>query len=174
MHIRHNRNKIRGILLILILQVMFWGLLPMINANTDITLKFKRNVGTDMGDGRIEGDWTITGTGGSSIVRLALQFNGTNVSTIEGHALTFRFKTEDYGIGMMNITLIGWDISGMVNQTTQLREFLDPAFTEAFLWIILSIVGGVFGLILIIAVIKRVRQKKIPPPQKDDIKIEEI
>lgn len=144
-------------------------------ADPTLTLKLKRNVGTDMGDNlRIEGDWTITGTGSNDIVRMDLLFNDNITAQSTNNSLSFRFNTRDHPIGTTNITLIGYLSNGSSIQTTEIREFMDPEETDRFLYITLSITGIIVVLSIVIAIISKKKQKSAPKPTKSDVGIGDI
>ena len=175
---RYDRsNPMKKTLLISIL-MGYLGICLILNfalAEPSVTLKLKRNNGTDMGDNlRIEGDWTITGTGSNDIVRIDLLFNANITSHSDNNLLSFRFNTREYAIGTTNITLIGYLSDGISVQTTEIREFMDPAETDRFLAITLSIAGGIVVLSIVIAIISKKKQNSQPKPTKRDVEIGEL
>ncbi|MHA1522252.1 MAG: hypothetical protein ACTSRK_18925 [Promethearchaeota archaeon] len=117
--------KVSSILLIAV-AIISVQLTPINGENSDkLSLSIRKNMGTGIGD-KIEGDFTIVGSGDEDIVSLELIFNGTQVANSTTNSLNFRFNTNDYEIGEMNITLRGFDGSGDVFQYTTFKEFLDP------------------------------------------------
>jgi hypothetical protein len=148
--------------------------MEMASAAPTVSMKMKRNNGTDMGDGRIEGDWTITGTSSSEVTTLALQFNNENVTVAVSNELVYRFNTNDYAYGETNITLIGWDIAGNINQQTEIRVFMSPSEINQFLYIVVGSVSALFGIIIVIALIKKKKEKTTSEIKKGNVSITEI
>lgn len=130
--------------------VLFFGLLILLNSlafspalgqdSDKISLSLSRNVGTAIGN-KISGDFTIRASGDESILSLTLLFNGSVVAKSETNSLNFRFNTKDYGVGIMNITVIGIDASDNFYQKTISRQFLDSKVD--------LIIGVVAGIIVI-------------------------
>ena len=102
-----------------------------------LSLGIRKNAGTAFGD-KIEGDFTITGSGPETILNLTLFFNGTQVAFESNNQLSFRFDTKDYSLGLMNITLIGKDSEGTVYNKSIFKEFISPKIGN---WIIAIAIG---------------------------------
>ncbi|QEE15248.1 hypothetical protein DSAG12_01073 [Promethearchaeum syntrophicum] len=119
-------------------------------------LRVSKIVGTTSLDGdKIEGDFKITGSGPDYIVNLTLFFNGTQEDFESGNELEFRFKTEEYPFGLMNITLVGKDNIGTTYTKTIFKDFVSPTYA---IWIII-----IAGSIAIISI----SLKKLIPYLKD-------
>ena len=136
-----------------------------------LSLGISRNVGTAFGN-KIEGEFTITGTGPDSILNLTLFFNGTQVAFESDNELKFRFNTKDYPLGLMNITLIGEDSEGTAYNKSIFKESISPAIGN---WIM--VIVGVIALISIglklTAYIKNKRfEKQSNVEKKTKIKID--
>ena len=136
-----------------------------------LSLRISKNAGTAYGD-KVEGDFTITGSGLESILNLTLFFNGTQVAYESDNELKFRFNTKDYSLGLMNITLIGEDSDGMVYEKSIFKEFISPAFGN---WI-MAIVGVIalisVGLILASYIKNKRNEKQSTAEKKTKIKID--
>jgi hypothetical protein len=170
-----EKNYQRMVIAILGCSIILSLMLNIALAEPSVSMKLKRNVGTDMGDGRrIEGDWTITGTGSAEVTRMELFFNGNKTAESANNSLSFRFNTRDYAIGETNITLIGYLANGEAVQTTEIREFLDPAATDRFLYITLTITGIIVVGSIVIAIIAKKKQNNQPKPTRNDVQIGEL
>ncbi len=169
-HLKHKQSQI-----IFTFIILFSLNSIMMNSNAQdeeiLSLGIKKNVGTAFGD-KIEGDFTITGSGPDSILNLTLFFNGTQVAFESDNQLTFRFDTKDYSLGLMNITLVGEDSEGMVYTISISKEFISPAIGN---WII-AIVGGIalisLGLKLYSYIKNKRNEKKSSVEKKNNIKID--
>lgn len=93
-----------------------------------LSLIISRNYGAILGD-KIEGNFTISGSGPDYISNLTLFFNEIQVAFEHGNQLTFQFDTNNYPLGLMNITLIGEDCKGNIYKKVIFREFISPIFT---------------------------------------------
>jgi len=139
----HLKHKYSLIIFTFILLFSFNTIIMNTNAQNEevLSLGISRNVGTAFGD-KIEGDFTITGTGLDLILNLTLFFNGTQVAFESDNELKFRFNTKDYPLGLMNITLIGEDSEGTAYNKSIFKELISPAIGN---WVIVII--GVIVLI---------------------------
>jgi len=112
-----------------------------INSNAQdeevLSIGIRRNVGIAFGD-KIEGTFTISGSGPETILNLTLFFNGTQVAFESDNQLSFRFDTKDYSLGLMNITLVGEDSEGTVYNISIFKEFISPEIGN---WIIAIAIG---------------------------------
>lgn len=130
-----------------------------------LDIRINKIVGTNIGD-KIEGKFRITATGGDNITALSLLFNGTQVASSPNNSLFFKFETADYGVGTMNITLIGEDSVGLFSQITEMRVFLSP---EMNIWLILGILAIVIP-ILAYRAFRWYRAKTLVKPSHEDKK----
>jgi len=139
-HIKHKHY-----LIILTFILLFSFISVFINSNAQdeevLSLGIRKNVGTSFGD-KIEGTFTISGSGPDSILNLTLHFNGTQVAFESDNQLTFRFDTKDYSLGIMYITLLGEDSEGIIYSKSISKEFISPEIGN---WIIIIS----FGIVLI-------------------------
>jgi hypothetical protein len=134
-HIKHKQS----IIFTFVLLFSFNSVFISSNAQDEdiLSLGIRRNVGTGFGD-KIEGDFTISGSGPVTILNLTLFFNGTKVAFESDNQLSFRFDTKDYSLGLMNITLVGEDSEGMVYTISIFKEFISPTIGN---WIIAIAIG---------------------------------
>ena len=169
-HIKHKQSLI---IITFVLLFSFNSVIMNTNAQDEdiLSLGIRKNVGTAFGD-KIEGDFTITGSGLDTILNLTLYFNGTQVAFESDNQLTFRFDTKEYSLGLMNITLVGEDSEGIVYNKSIFKEFISPKIGN---WII-AIVGGIalisLGLKLFSYMKKKRNEKKSSDEKKNNIKIE--
>ena len=137
-----------------------------------LTLRVSKNVGTGGIGNKIEGDFTITGTGPEYILNLTLIFNGTQVFFESDNELKFRFNTKDYPIGLMNITLVGKDNEGTTYTKTIFKDFISP---EVGNWIMIISIGIVLislGIKLVSYLKEKRNEKQGVTEKKNQIKID--
>ncbi|MHA1474429.1 MAG: hypothetical protein ACTSQ5_04510 [Promethearchaeota archaeon] len=170
---KHIKHKHSLIIFTFILLFSFNSIILNTNAQDEeiLSLGIRKNVGTAFGD-KIEGTFTISGSGPDSILNLTLFFNGTQVAFESDNQLSFRFDTKDYSLGLMNITLVGEDGEGMVYTVSISKEFISPAIGN---WII-AIVGGIAlisgGLKLASYIKNKRNEKQNATDKKNNIKID--
>ena len=121
-----------------------------------LSLGISKNFGTDIGN-KIEGNFTISGSGPDSILNLRLLFNGTRVAFEPGNQLTFQFETKDYPLGLMNITLIGEDCEGIIYKKVIFREFVSPKVGS---WLVILAFVITFISVSVMLIIVSYRKKK--------------
>jgi hypothetical protein len=125
-------------LLMIFLGITF--VIPMGTAES-ITINLRRDFGTAFGN-KIQGKFTLTGTGPDTIVQIAVYFNGNHIKNTTGKQIKFSFDTADYPNGEYNITVIGWDLENNTTQKSEIVEFLDPSINYWLIGAILIILGG--------------------------------
>lgn len=173
---KHTKHKHSLIIFIFILLFSFNSIILNSNAQDEevLSLGISKNVGLDIGD-KIEGDFTITGSGLDNILNLTLLFNGTQVAFESDNQLTFRFDTKDYPLGLMNITLIGEDNEGMVYKKTIFKEFVSP---KVGIWvlIIVGVIAFLSSVIIVLILVfgskKKQNEKESAAEKKNKIKID--
>jgi len=169
-HIKHKHSLITFTLIILF---SFNAIIISSNAQDEevLLLGIRRNVGTSFGD-KIEGDFTITGSGPDTILNLSLLFNGTQVAFESDNQLSFRFDTKDYSLGLMNITLVGEDSEGMVYNKSIFKDFISPAIGNWIIIISLGIVLISLGFKLISYLKNKRSEKQSSTDKKNNIQID--
>ncbi|UYP47195.1 hypothetical protein NEF87_003480 [Candidatus Lokiarchaeum ossiferum] len=113
-------------------------------AAEEVSMSISKTMGSDFGQ-KINGKFRIRGTGSAGITSLDLYFNGTLVANEDTNALDFNFDTDDYSLGMMNITLIGKDASGNIYSDQKDKEFVSSAINLILIPIFLLAIGGTIG-----------------------------
>ena len=169
-HLKHKQS-----LIIFTFILLFSINSVMMNSNAQdeevLSLRISKNVGTAFGD-KIEGDFTITGSGPEIIDCLTLYFNGTEVKKELSNEISYRFDTKDFTLGIMNITLIGEDNEGIFYSKTIFKEFISPKIGN---WIMI-IVGGIaivsLGLKLASYMKNKRNEKQSATDKKNNIKID--
>lgn len=170
---KHLKYKHSLIIFTFILLFPFNSVIISTNAQDEeiLSLGISKNVGTAYDD-KIEGDFTISGTGPDYILNLTLFFNGTQVAYEPSNELNFRFNTKDYALGLMNITLIGKDSEGTAYKKTIFKEFISPEIGN---WIMIT-VGGIalisVGIILVSYLKRKQNEKQSATEKKNNIKID--
>ncbi|MHA1613191.1 MAG: hypothetical protein ACTSYU_14140 [Promethearchaeota archaeon] len=157
--------KFSSILLITI-AVISVQLAPISGENSDkLSLSLSKNMGTAFQD-KIEGDFTIRGSGDEDIMSLELYFNETQVANSTSNELTLRFNTNDYWIGDVNMTLKGFNENGDVFQYSIYRVFLDPTIGN---YILIGV-----GILVVVSVgfslYKYTKDKKATKKTREEIK----
>ena len=138
-----------------------------------LSLTIKKNMGYSSFGDEIQGDFTITGSGPENIQNLTLFFNGTQVAFESSNQLTFRFDTEDYPLGLMNITLKGEESEGAVYTKSIFREFVSPTMVGTWIGIISGLLVLLsLGVYLVIYLIRKQREKRSPAEKLNRIKID--
>jgi len=170
---KYLKHKYLLIIFTFILLFSFNSVIISSNAQDEeiLSLGIKKNFGTGIGD-KIEGDFTISGSGPDNILNLTLFFNGTQVAFESDNQLTFRFDTKDYSLGLMNITLVGEDSEGMVYNKSIFKEFISPTIGN---WIIAIAIGIVLisgGLKLASYMKNKRNEKQSATDKKNNIKID--
>ena len=136
-----------------------------------LSLRISKNVGIAHGD-KVEGDFTVTGSGPESILNLTLFFNGTQVKYESNNELSYRFNTKEYPLGLMNITLVGIDSEGEVYKKTIFKEFISPAIGN-WIWIIIGGIALISGGLKLASYLKNKRnEKQSTAEKKTKIKID--
>lgn len=125
-------------------------------------------MGTDMGDGRrIRGDWTISGSGPEGTNKVSILFNETEVYSTQSREFSFRFNTDDYWIGEVNITIRAYISDSEFVSRSVVKEFIDDSF-DNMIW---AGTGIIFAIIIVILV---VTNKKSRSKSKTDVTIDEV
>ena len=170
-----NPLKHKQSLIILTFVLLFSLNSVIINTNAQdeevLSLRISKNVGTGIGD-KIEGDFTITGSGPDYILNLTLYFNGTQVAFESNNELKFRFNTKDYAIGLINITLVGKDNEGTTYEKTIFKEFISAEIGNWILIIVGSIALISIGIKLASYLKTKRKEKQGTTDKKNNIKIE--
>lgn len=117
------------------------GFIVPIRAADTLAINLRRDFGTAFGN-KIQGKFTLTGTGPNTIVFIAVYFNGIQVKNATGYHITFTFDTVDYPNGECNITLMGWDTENNAMQTSEIVEFLDSSINYWLIGTLIIILGG--------------------------------
>ena len=120
------------------------GLSQISGEEPPLDMSIRKIIGTSIGS-KMEGKFRISCTGGDNITALSLQFNGTQVASSPNNSLSYTFDTADFGVGTMNITLIGEDSMGIFSQITQMKDFLS---SKVGTWITVGILAIVIPLLL--------------------------
>ena len=92
---------------------------------SNVSFKISKRIGTDLGH-RIEGKFTIKGTGTEDISELHLYFGNVEVYQVNASEMVFDFNTNDFPTGKVNITLVGITETGQNVQITEEWEFISP------------------------------------------------
>ena len=90
-----------------------------------VSFNVSKRMGTGIGD-RIEGQFTLKGSSTGKIVQLIVYFNGNEVNKVDGSEIVFEFDTNNYPLGMTNITLVGIVETGVQVQSTEEWDFISP------------------------------------------------
>ncbi len=170
---KNLKHKYSLIIFTFILLFSFNSVILNSNAQDEevLSLGISKNVGTAFGD-KVEGDFTITGSGPDSILNLTLFFNGTQVAFESDNELKFRFNTKDYSLGLMNITLVGKDSEGMVYDKSIFKEFISPAIGNGIIAIAIGIALISGGLKLVSYIKNKRYEKQSAAEKKTKIKID--
>ena len=170
---KHQKSQRFLIIFTFVLLFSFNSVITNTNSQEEdiLSISVSKNVGTGIGD-KIEGDFTITGTGPDYILNLTLFFNGTQVSFESDNELKFRFNTKDYTIGLMNITLVGKDNEGTTYAKTIFKDFLSPEVGNWIMFIAIGIVLISLGIKLASYLIDKRKDKQGVNEKKNKIKIE--
>ena len=133
----------------------------------ELEMDIRRIFGTSY-DSSIEGHFNITCTGGDNITALSLLFNGTEVASSSTNVLSFEFDTDEFGPGLMNITLIGEFETGEFAQITEMKQFLPDDTTT----VITAVMGGIaiVSVIVIVIYLGLRKKKQSAQPSTEDIK----
>ena len=158
---KHSKHKHSLIIFTFILLFSFNSIILNSNAQDEeiLSLGIRKNVGTSFGD-KIEGTFTISGSGPDSILNLTLLFNGTQVAFESDNELTFRFDTKDYSLGLMNITLVGEDIEGIIYSKSISKEFISPEIGNWIIAIAIGITLISVGLKFVVSYLKNKKNDK--------------
>ncbi|QEE15249.1 hypothetical protein DSAG12_01074 [Promethearchaeum syntrophicum] len=150
------KHKHSLIMFIFILLISFISVILNINAQDEevLFLEILRDDGAVIGD-KIEGIFTINGSGPDFILNLTLLFNGVKVAFESDNHLIFQFYTKNYSLGLMNITLIGEDSEGLFYEKAIFKEFISPKVGS---WIV--ILSGVITFIGAIVILKIISDRK--------------
>ena len=158
---KHLKHKQYLIIITIVLLFSFNSVIMNANAQDEdvLSLGIRKNVGTAFGD-KIEGDFTISGSGPEIILNLTLFFNGTQVAFESDNQLTFRFDTKDYSLGLMNITLVGEDSEGIVYSKSISKEFISPEIGNWIIAIAIGITLISVGLKFVVSYLKNKKNDK--------------
>jgi len=169
-HIEHRHSLI---IFTFILLFSFNSIILNSNAQDEevLSLGIRKNVGTSFAD-KIEGDFTISGSGPETILNLTLLFNGTQVAFESDNQLSFRFDTKDYSMGLMNITLVGEDIEGRVYNKSIFKEFISPTIGNWIIAIAIGITLISLGFKLISYLVNKRSEKQSSTDKKNNIQID--
>jgi len=170
---KHQKHQRSLLLFTFVLLFSFNSVIMNINAQDEeiLSLGIRKNVGTGFGD-KIEGDFTISGSGQDYILNLTLFFNGTQVAFESDNQLSFRFDTKDYSLGLMNITLVGEDSEGIVYSKSIFKDFISSTLGNWILIIVGAILVVSFGLKLVSYLINKRDEKQGTTEKKNKIKID--
>jgi len=171
---KHIKQKHSLIIFTFILLFSFNSIILNSNAQDEevLSLGIRKNVGAAFGD-KIEGTFTISGSGPDSILNLTLFFNGTQVDFESDNQLSFRFDTNDYSLGLMNITLVGEDSEGIIYSKSISKEFISPEIGNWIIAIAIGITLISVGLKLLVSYLNNKRiDKQSPTDKKNKIKID--
>ena len=130
-------------------------------AQGELELNMNRTFGMAFGK-NIQGTFTIKGTGSTNITYLWITFNGTEVANSTGNTISFKFKTNDYESGEVNITLWGSGGQLLVYSTSKIFNFMSPAISTT---IAVSVIILVLGA-LVYKYGPRIRAKLFPKTNK--------
>ena len=169
-HIKHKQSLI---IITFVLLFSFNSVIIKTNAQDEdvLSLGIRKNVGTAFGD-KIEGVFTISGSGPETILNLTLFFNGTQVAFESDNQLSFQFDTKDYSLGLMNITLVGEDSEGMVYIKSISKEFISPEIGNWIIAIAIGIVLISLGLKLASYLKNKKNEKQSVTDKKNKIQID--
>lgn len=138
---------------ILIGSLLICGFLALpVRGAGELEISFLRNFGIGFGD-YIQGQFTLTGTGGEEIVELHLYFNDLEVANATDNALKFKFTTDDYPTGATNISLVGFDATKTRYETSVVKTFINPVYNYI-------IIVGVVVLVVVSLYFKYGRKRK--------------
>lgn len=130
-----------------------------------VRFSLRRDFGTGFGN-KIEGQFTLHGTGESFIIKLELYFNETLKISENDNDLTYSFETKGT-VGMVNITLKGVDANGNWYTYSEVFEFLSSDIN----YITVPIVIGIVILALSIRFARyRKSKKEIQPKSPESLK----
>mgnify|MGYP001118583750 CR=1 FL=1 len=170
---KHIKHKHSLIIFTFILLFSFNSIILNSNAQDEevLSLRIRKNAGIAFGD-KIEGTFTISGSGLDSILNLTLFFNRTQVAFEYDNQLSFRFDTNDYSLGLMNITLVGEDSAGIVYNKSIFKEFISPEIGNWIMIIAIGIALISLGLKLISYLKNEKNDKQSVTDKKNKIQIQ--
>ena len=169
-HINHKHSRI---IFTFILLFSFNAIIISSNAQDEeiLSLGIRKNAGTAFGD-KIEGTFTISGSGPDSILNLTLFFNGTQVAFESDNELSFRFDTKDYSLGLMIISLVGEDSDGMVYNNSISKDIISPEIVNWIIAIAIGIALISLGFKLVSYIKNKNNEKQSTYDKKNSIKID--
>jgi hypothetical protein len=162
---KNNSHSLIFLTLLVCSIIMTAGMSQISGEEPPLDMRFRKIIGTSISN-KMEGKFSITASGGDNITSLSLLFNGTQVASSPNNSLSFTFDTSDYGVGMMNITLIGEDSLGAFSQITEMKDFLSSAVGTWITVIVLVIAIP----ITIYRLFQRYRAKKLVNVSTEDKK----
>jgi len=115
-------------------------------AQDSLSLSLNRSFGMAFGN-YISGTFLLEGSGPDAIQNLTVYFNGNEVHFVSGHSVSWQFNTAEFSGGPTNITLVGIDDLGVVQQTSTQVVFIAEGISTI-------ITGAIIVLVVVLVVAK--------------------
>ncbi len=109
----------------------------LVAAEDTISYRLSRVAGTDVGFGRIQGNFRLTANAPEDVISMEVLFNNEVVHEVENNSISWRFNTDDYETGEINITIRGWTAADNLYEVSLERHFISGDIT---IWIIIGVV----------------------------------
>lgn len=145
-------------ILILFLTVFpSWG-----QSEEELTLSLRRNFGYSSGTGKIQGTFTIKATAPEGIDYVIFQIDGDEIGSSETPPYEFRFRTDDYPLGIHTLSAIGFNQHGDEFSSNQVKVEFVSAETgwRSATSILFPLLGVIFGGILLSYIIPNLYSRR--------------
>jgi hypothetical protein len=137
-----------------------------VNAQNEIELHLTEIWGAENPQ-YIAGQYKITAKSTIPLILMKLYFNDEYIKNTTTDTLIFEFDTSEFEMGIMNMTVVGWDQAGNQYQNSIIKTFGSTTPTITIIIIIGLIAGGIFTILILAS-----RKKERKSVNKEDISID--
>ena len=123
-----------------------------VTADSSLEVGFEAKQGVVFIDS-LYGTITLKAYASSDIVLMSVSIDGEDVYSVDGSTLTWQSNTEDFGEGIKNITVVGWDNVGHTIHVERIVEFMAAEEVENLILVTAGTVIIVLGLSIFVVLL---------------------
>ena len=115
----------------------------------------------------IQGHFELTVTSPSNLVLVQIYFNDTSEANLTTSPFSWAFDTDNYSLGVTNITVIGYDASNNTYQGSSVLNFVSSSVNIPY-DVLLVVVLAIASVLIVFSIRRKLKKK---PIKSDNVNI---